>query len=243
MGEGIEGINGQATREGSASASDAISSETVSIVERVADTRPAASAAQGTGTSASAEKRKHNRKNREIPVLITPVETVPAPAAADAEKPVRKRAVKADPVITAAIIAIAGSGMMTAGKMLNEEKLWTPTTSELTSVAEPAARIIERLNATATVSKYADYIALGVAVATIIIPRVLASNMKKSKGGTKPHAAKKGTSPYPAAADTKTTPIPAAGDAAGKEILEEYPANVPADIGISQINLGYDESI
>lgn len=211
------------------------------IIEHLTDTNASTGPGQGTGTSPAAEKRKHGRKNREIPILVTPAENISAPDTSP-EKAPRKRTVKADPIITAAIIAIAGSGMMTAGKMLNEEKLWTPSTAELTSVAEPAARIIERLNATATVSKYADYIALGVAVATIIIPRLMATSAKK--GRTKPHAAKKGTSPYPAAvhSNTEAAPVPNTGEPAREEIPEINPSNVQADSLISQADIGYDES-
>ena len=237
MGERTVRKNGSAPEP----ADTAESSGTGATVEILKDSIATATSETAGTVTGTAEKRKHNRKNREIPVLITPVESVPPP---EPEKPARKaRAAKADPVITTAIIAIAGSGMMTAGKLLGDEKLWTPTTAELTGVAEPAARIIERLNASAAVSKYADYIALGVAVATMILPRLLMTSAKKAKGGTESHAAKKGntTSPYPTT-DTKTSPVSDAGNTTGEKVLEINSANVPSDIGLSEINLGYDES-
>jgi len=235
MGKGIE--SGNVRIIGINEGPEAGSAETGTTVEIVNDTAAASGSEKGTG-SAAGEKRKSARKSREIPVLITPAEiAAPEPP----EKVKKPRAVKADPIISAAIIAIAGSGMMTAGKMLGEEKLWTPTTAELTSVAEPAARIIERLNATATVSKYADYIALGVAIATIVIPRIMATTAKKPKGVSKPHGKKGNTSPYPT--NPEATPVQSTGIEAGKEIPEINPADAQTDVGISQINLGYDESI
>ena len=229
MGEGIITENGQAvelpetgTENGGAT------------VETVRDTFPATGSKSNPGNSA-ADKKKSNRKNREIPVLITPAETT----APEPEKAPRKtKAAKADPIITQAIIAIAGSGMMTAGKLLNDEKLWTPTTGELTGVAEPAARIIERLNATAAVSKYADYIALGVAVATMILPRLLATSGKKSKGA-KPHASRiKTTSPYPA--NPEASPVSKPDIEAREEVSKVHSLDVLPDYSIDEI-LGGDD--
>lgn len=238
MGERPIRKNGQAAE----SDTTAETSGTGTTVEIVKDSIAAAAAeTAGTG-SGTTEKRKHNRKNREIPVLITPAETAPPP---ELEKPARKpRATKADPVITQAIIAIAGSGMMTAGKLLGDEKLWTPTTAELTGVAEPAARIIERLNASATVSKYADYIALGVGIATMIIPRLLMTSTKKTKGASKSHGKKTGsTSPYPAAAaNVETNPIPNLDQQAGEKIPEIDPAHVSSGYSIHEI-IGGDDGL
>ena len=180
MGKGIETINGQA--DGSNGGEAAAVAVTDTITTGAADTTTATSSAAGTGTgtTGSEEKRKHSRKNRAIPAVIVPTESVPQPPAS-AEKPRKAKAVKTDPTIVAALVAVAGTGMTITGKLLGDEKTWTPVGNELVQVAEPAARIIERFAQTETVSKYADYVALGMAVAGIIIPRVLLT-MNKPTG-------------------------------------------------------------
>jgi hypothetical protein len=193
------------------------------------DTAAATGTEAGTETGGSTEKGKRPRKNRTVPVVVTPADPIPAPTAAP-EKVKTRKPTKADPTIVAALVAVAGTGMTITGKLLHDERTWTPVGNELQQVAEPAARIIERFSATETVSKYADYVALGMAVAGIVIPRVLLT-MNKPTGVKNDGKKKRNTN-----AET-ATPVLAAREA-GKETPKVNPADAASDGLKSSLTLG-----
>ncbi len=231
MGKGIETINGQTGGSNGGEAAAVTVADT--IPTGAADTTTAASAAAGTGTTGGEEKRKHTRKNRAVPPVIVPTDSVPQPPAS-AEKPRKPKAVKTDPTIVAALVAVAGTGMTITGKMLGDEKTWIPVGNELVQVAEPAARIIERFAQTETVSKYADYVALGMAVAGIIIPRVLLT-MNKSTGVK--NNGKKSRS-RAAVANAETTTVHDPVRETGKETSQTNPADASSNGIKSTVYLG-----
>lgn len=177
MGKGTASLNGSADGIADSTAAVAVTDTETGHTDSAA----AAATEAGNTTGSTTEKAKRPRKPREIPVVVTPdAPAIPQPSAAE-KTPKKAKPAKADPTIVAALVAVAGTTMTITGKMLHDEKTWTPVGNELVAVAEPAARIIERFAATETVSKYADYVALGMAVAGIIIPRVLLT-MNKPTG-------------------------------------------------------------
>lgn len=58
---------------------------------------------------------------------------------------------------------------------------WALLPGQAAAIGEPLGRVLERLGAGETTSKYADYIALGMALTVVIVPRVLIT--RAAKGG------------------------------------------------------------
>ena len=230
MGKGNETISGRID----ASAEPVAVAVEDTAASNAADSAAAAAAEGGNpAATATGEKGKRVRKAREVPAVITPSEPVPQPPAS-AEKPRKAKPAKADPTIVAALVAVTGTGMTITGKLLGDERTWTPVGNELVNVAEPAARIIERFAATETVSKYADYVALGMAVAGIIIPRVLLTMNKPTGVKNDGKKIRSRTS----AANTETGTVPVAAGPARKETPKANPADAASDGLKSSLTLG-----
>lgn len=74
-----------------------------------------------------------------------------------------------------------GSGML--AERVGEH--WNISDAEANSIAEPLARIMERLNLTKLTGKYMDYISLVTAVGMVVVPRIMISNEGGGRDGRK----------------------------------------------------------
>lgn len=62
---------------------------------------------------------------------------------------------------------------------------WSVSVGEAAAIAEPTARILDRLDLSSTAGKYGDYVALVIALTAVVVPRAM---MQKSSKGGEDHA-------------------------------------------------------
>lgn len=131
------------------------------------------------------EEEKHTR-----PALVDI--TVPAP-----EKKKRGRPPKASKETEDSGIGTAEIGMLVAGIFgllsIPLGQHWQITPQEAQQVADPASRIIARMNMSEQVSKYSDPILLIMALATISVPRMMITLASKGKGNRREAQERGGT--------------------------------------------------
>lgn len=145
------------------------------------DGRPAGTAAPAAGNN---QPKTGTEKGEANPVLI------------NAQPPIVKKPVKGsskkkknDIDQVAGQIAFFTQGLFAMIAARSGEH-WQVTEDEALNVAMPAARILDRLEISETVSKYSDYAALAVASGAIIIPRIISDQQIKQTRSARPGGVK-----------------------------------------------------
>lgn len=164
-----------------------------------------AGSSDGTGTDTSAAgspagtagglpaKRKRGRPPKDagtngLPIREIEIEggEIPGPQIAS-EKPAPKKRAKKNlelETLTQNVEMVTNTAFQIASLFAGPH--WAIAPEEARLVAEPTARILDRLELTETSNKYTDYLMLVIALAGITIPRIMMSQQirpKKEKGG------------------------------------------------------------
>lgn len=150
------------------------------------DGKPAGSpAAAAAGRDQSTEAAHQDNPQ---PVLITKKDPVKKPV-----KKAAKKSSKKDTDLVAGQMAFFIQGIFGLVASRSGEH-WYISDMEAQNVAEPAARILDRMEISETVAAYSDYAALALATGAIIIPRVIHGNqIKAARQPQQPQPVKGGT--------------------------------------------------
>lgn len=117
--------------------------------------------------------------------------SIDIPASAENKEPPKEKKTKAsrklasmkdaDPILKAQVATMTSAIFFGVSSVTREEH-WKLSEEEILNIADPAARILERLGAADVTGKYGDYIMLVTALGMAVIPRyILISQLKKER--------------------------------------------------------------